>query len=273
MEPVSHQDGTCESIVLVNGTVIKNPDPPVTGPIINNNISTSPPTVNTTSEQVSEYYCTSNGCGYYESGICLDCDTDNNKIPDEMYDPRDPTMEGCDDPTLECGDPTFSIPAGKILRPTFTLNATGFSIADDYPNSDSDLSSLEGYEKLEGYEGGYWVVDGVIYTEDEEEEYEEALEAKNGEDEEEREDIEWEEDMEKDGNRNDNDNDNDSSGDSSCYNSGFNDGQNGPFSQPTWDHCGDEEGGDDAYYEGFIDGCISVEGNTRDVCESATDAG
>ena len=67
----------------------------MTGPIINNNISTSPPTVNTTSEQVSEYYCTSNGCGYYESGICLDCDTDNNKIPDETYDPRDPTMEGC----------------------------------------------------------------------------------------------------------------------------------------------------------------------------------
>ena len=25
------------------------------------------------------------------------------------------------------------------------------------------------------------------------------------------------------------------------------------------------------YYTGFIDGCISVEGNTMDVCESATD--
>jgi hypothetical protein len=29
---------------------------------------------------------------------------------------------------------------------------------------------------------------------------------------------------------------------------------------------------DKAYYEGFIDGCTSVEGNTREVCESATDA-
>ena len=62
------------------------------------------------------------------------------------------------------------------------------------------------------------------------------------------------------------------SGDSSCYNSGFNDGQ---MAHLVNQHgiCGDEEGGDDAYYAGFIDGCISVEGNTRDVCESATDAG
>jgi hypothetical protein len=58
----------------------------------------------------------------------------------------------------------------------------------------------------------------------------------------------------------------------SCRNAGYNDGQNGPFSQPTYDHCGDEEDGADAYYDGFIDGCMSVEGNTRDVCESATDS-
>lgn len=58
----------------------------------------------------------------------------------------------------------------------------------------------------------------------------------------------------------------------SCYDQGFSDGQNEPFSQATYDHCGEEEGGADAYYEGFIDGCISIEGNTRDVCESATDA-
>jgi hypothetical protein len=57
----------------------------------------------------------------------------------------------------------------------------------------------------------------------------------------------------------------------SCYDSGYDDGQNGPFSQGTYDHCG-EGYGDDDYYEGFIDGCISVEDNTRDVCESATDA-
>jgi hypothetical protein len=58
----------------------------------------------------------------------------------------------------------------------------------------------------------------------------------------------------------------------SCRDAGYNDGQNGPFNQPTYDHCGDEEGGDDAYFNGFINGCIDA-GNTRDVCEQATDAG
>jgi hypothetical protein len=58
----------------------------------------------------------------------------------------------------------------------------------------------------------------------------------------------------------------------SCRDAGYDDGRNGPFSQGTYDHCGDEEGGDDAYYNGFIDGCMSVEGNTKDVCESATDS-
>ena len=57
----------------------------------------------------------------------------------------------------------------------------------------------------------------------------------------------------------------------SCREAGYEDGQNGPFSEATYDHCGDDSGGDDAYYEGFIDGCMSVEGNTKDVCESATD--
>ena len=57
----------------------------------------------------------------------------------------------------------------------------------------------------------------------------------------------------------------------SCYDAGYDDGQNGPFNEPTWDHCGDEEGGDDAYYDGFIDGCMDA-GNSRDVCESATDS-
>ncbi|MGC1132893.1 MAG: hypothetical protein WA941_08720 [Nitrososphaeraceae archaeon] len=26
-----------------------------------------------------------------------------------------------------------------------------------------------------------------------------------------------------------------------------------------------------SYYHGFVNGCMSVEGNTREVCESATD--
>jgi hypothetical protein len=64
----------------------------------------------------------------------------------------------------------------------------------------------------------------------------------------------------------------DESWNDSCYDAGYDDGQNGPFSEPTWDHCGDEEGGDDAYYDGFIDGCMDAD-NSRDVCESATDAG
>lgn len=57
----------------------------------------------------------------------------------------------------------------------------------------------------------------------------------------------------------------------SCRDSGERAGKNGPFSQATYSHCGDEPGGRDAYYDGFIDGCISVEGNSRDLCESATD--
>ena len=60
-----NQDGNCESIVLVNGTIIKNPDLTVTAPVINNNISASTLTVNTTSvnttsDQISEYYWTCN---------------------------------------------------------------------------------------------------------------------------------------------------------------------------------------------------------------------
>ena len=50
---------------------------------------------------------------------------------------------------------------------------------------------------------------------------------------------------------------------------GFNDGQDGPFKGGTYGHCGNEANGDEAYYDGFIDGCMSVQGNTRDVCESA----
>jgi hypothetical protein len=57
----------------------------------------------------------------------------------------------------------------------------------------------------------------------------------------------------------------------SCRDTGFNDGQNGPFNSGTYDLCGDEANGDKEYYDGFMDGCMSVEGNTRDVCVSATD--
>lgn len=51
-----------------------------------------------------------------------------------------------------------------------------------------------------------------------------------------------------------------------CYEKGFRDGEEYPFNQNTYDDCGDD------YYRGFIKGCMSVEGNTREACELATDA-
>ena len=51
-----------------------------------------------------------------------------------------------------------------------------------------------------------------------------------------------------------------------CYEKGFRDGEEHPFNQNTYDDCGD------LYYRGFIEGCISVEGNTMEACELATDS-
>jgi hypothetical protein len=59
----------------------------------------------------------------------------------------------------------------------------------------------------------------------------------------------------------------DSSDKASCRGDGHDDGRNSPFSQELYDICGD------TYYDAFIEGCMSVEGNARDDCESATDAG
>ena len=52
-----------------------------------------------------------------------------------------------------------------------------------------------------------------------------------------------------------------------CKNDGYADGQDNPFSQELYEMCGD------TYYDSFIEGCMSVEGNTRDECEQATDSG
>ncbi len=52
----------------------------------------------------------------------------------------------------------------------------------------------------------------------------------------------------------------------SCYERGLIDGEDHPFNQSTYGKCGDD------YYQGFIEGCMSVEGNDRSICESATDA-
>ncbi len=57
-----------------------------------------------------------------------------------------------------------------------------------------------------------------------------------------------------------------SSSDVNCFERGIIDGEDNPCVQETFDECGDD------YYEGFIEGCMSVEGNTMEECESVTDA-
>ena len=52
----------------------------------------------------------------------------------------------------------------------------------------------------------------------------------------------------------------------SCFERGIVDGENHAFNQRTYNNCRND------YYQGFLKGCISVEGNNRDVCESTTDA-
>lgn len=56
-----------------------------------------------------------------------------------------------------------------------------------------------------------------------------------------------------------------------CEADGYEAGQDGSFSQELYEQC-EEVGGADAYYDAFIEGCMSVEGNTENVCEQATDA-
>ena len=57
-----------------------------------------------------------------------------------------------------------------------------------------------------------------------------------------------------------------------CYDAGYEDGQDFPLDGGANDFCRqftDDQG--NPYYTGFNDGCMLVEGNTMDVCESATD--
>jgi hypothetical protein len=57
-----------------------------------------------------------------------------------------------------------------------------------------------------------------------------------------------------------------------CYDAGYEDGHDFPFDGGANDFCRqftDDQG--NPYYTGFIDACMSVEGNTIDVCESASD--
>lgn len=54
-----------------------------------------------------------------------------------------------------------------------------------------------------------------------------------------------------------------------CWYDGYADGQDHLFNHDRNEECKDKG---NQYYRAFIHGCLSVEGNTKEVCESATDA-
>jgi hypothetical protein len=57
-----------------------------------------------------------------------------------------------------------------------------------------------------------------------------------------------------------------------CYDAGYSNGQNAPFIVTTFQECDTESkfvDGQNQYQEGFLDGCLSIEGNTREICETA----
>jgi hypothetical protein len=54
---------------------------------------------------------------------------------------------------------------------------------------------------------------------------------------------------------------------STGYKTGYRDGRDHPFSQEKFSKYGD------SYLRGFMDGCMSVPGNTRASCNGAMDAG
>jgi hypothetical protein len=51
-----------------------------------------------------------------------------------------------------------------------------------------------------------------------------------------------------------------------CEDDGIYDGKNNPYSPEFYEMCGQ------IYYDALIEGCMAIENNTREVCESATDA-
>jgi hypothetical protein len=52
-----------------------------------------------------------------------------------------------------------------------------------------------------------------------------------------------------------------------CHQAGKDDGRDSQFSQKEFGTCGS------SYEHGFMKGCLSVDGNTRNVCNNAEDAG
>jgi hypothetical protein len=76
----------------------------------------------------------------------------------------------------------------------------------------------------------------------------------------------------KEGNSNDSEKEPNSSVNSDCFHEGYNDGRDNPFSLEKYRDCGGSMGpGNNAYYNGFVAGCLSVSGNTAEECEQATD--
>lgn len=53
-----------------------------------------------------------------------------------------------------------------------------------------------------------------------------------------------------------------------CWHDGYLDGGDNPFDHDRNEECRDKG---NQYYRAFIHGCMSVEGNTEDICVSATD--
>jgi hypothetical protein len=73
---------------------------------------------------------------------------------------------------------------------------------------------------------------------------------------------------------NDSSNSDFSEGTNGCFDEGYEDGRDNPFDIDEYDKCGGSSGGpgNNAYYNGFISGCLSVKGNTAEICEKATDS-
>jgi hypothetical protein len=57
-------------------------------------------------------------------------------------------------------------------------------------------------------------------------------------------------------------------GTNECWYDGYADGQDHPFNHDRNEECKDKG---NQYYRAFIEGCKSVEGNTEETCEIATD--
>jgi hypothetical protein len=58
---------------------------------------------------------------------------------------------------------------------------------------------------------------------------------------------------------------------SNGYNKGFADGQNHPFDQSVFSKHSQTYA--NCYQNGFMKGCLSVKGNTKNACNTAEDAG